>query len=89
MIKHTQTGSAVDVGSNRLLGYERLTEIHDRIITKPGESVLQRRPFRWLLNGSPLQNAYESFAPESICRDHNLKIIHRFNDDLMVVVKVA
>lgn len=68
-----------------LLGYERLREAHEIIVTQPGERVLQRRPFRWKLDGEIVPNAYESFAVEIVLADHKLEVVHKFNDDLFVV----
>lgn len=70
-----------------LLGYERVQDIHDRVICLPGEMVLQRRPFRWQLNGAPLSHAYESFEVPGILEEHHLSIVQKINDDLYIVTK--
>jgi hypothetical protein len=69
-----------------MLPYERLGEnIHEHIYCAKGEKVLQRRPFRWKLNGQVVCNAYESFSMESVCDDNGFEIVERYADDLAIV----
>lgn len=79
------TAHALGQSSAGLLGYERVQPIHDRILCVSGEMVMQRRPFRWLLNGEVMSNCYESFEPEGFVADKGLEIVQKINADLCIV----
>lgn len=71
-----------------ILAYERLTEkIFESVRLKEGEHLLVRRPFRWLLDGAALPNAYETCDVGAALALGGLEIIESYGEHIHIVRK--
>ena len=73
----------------KTLAYERINadRLRDAMLLRDGEHLLVRQPFRWLLDGSPVQNGYEMFAMETIVEEHRLHVVETYGDSIAIVTK--
>jgi len=51
----------------------------------PEEKILMRSAFRWLLNGQVCRWCYEHFSMEYVLEFHQLKLIHKIDEDTAFV----
>jgi hypothetical protein len=71
-----------------LLDYERLYQpalISRAILRLEGEGVLIRRPFRWTLDGEPINECQAYLGLEKVCELRGWKIVARYGDHIAIV----
>lgn len=72
---------------NDTLAYERLNleALQKAIGLSEGEHLLVRSPFRWMLDGQVVSNAYEMFEMQGVCEERGWQIVETFGEHIAIV----